>query len=54
MAVHAKTLHLHQPSVIVSIHQVARFLELRFRSIGRLLVNRHAEGVEIFGVEGLT
>ena len=41
MAVHAETFHLHNPSVLISLHQISSGLELRLRSIVLLLINRH-------------
>ena len=41
MAIHAETLHLHNSSIIVSFHQFGSRLELRFRSIVLVLINRH-------------
>lgn len=41
MAVHAETFYLHNPSILVSFDQFGSRLELRFRSIVLVLIDRH-------------
>jgi len=55
MAVHAKTFQLHNTSIFVSLHQVARLLEGRLADIVRLSVSGHDKlCVCLVGVEYVT